>query len=70
MAFPKRFVLHDDGSFVKDFDLNQQKLTMTKDQTEAQSLTLLEALEVVERLGSLASKRLVVKGFEGVNRLW
>ncbi len=59
------FILQDEESYVKDFDIEQQQLTMTQDRTEAQSFTLMEALKVVERLGYLASKRLVVKAVEG-----
>ena len=64
MAFSETFVLKDDGSFVKSFDLSQQELIMTQDKSEACSLTLSEALEVVERLGSLASERLVLKAVQ------
>ncbi len=58
------FVIHDDGSFVKDYDYGQQQLTMTQDRSEVHFFTLLDALEVVEWLGCLASKRLVVKAVE------
>ena len=68
MAFSETFVLQDDGSFVKSFDLDQQKLTMTSDLVEAHSFTLRDALEVVERLGSLASQRLVLKAVQGTVR--
>ena len=68
MAFSEIFVLQDDGSFVKSFDLHQQKLDMTQDRTEACSFTLSDALEVVERLGSLASQRLVLKAVQGAVR--
>ena len=51
MAFAERFVIHDDGSFVKSFDLDQPRLTMTQDRSEAQSLTFAEALEVVRSAG-------------------
>ena len=55
-------------SYVKDFDVEQQQHTMTQDWAEALFFTLSEALEVVERLGYLASERLVVKAVEGAAR--
>lgn len=69
MSFNQAFVLQDEDSFVQSFDLEQQQLTMTPDRVEAVLLTLSEALEVVEQLGYLASKRLVVKAIKGVVRL-
>lgn len=68
MAFHKTFVLLDDGSFVKSFDLHQQKLAMTQDGSEAQSFTLSDDLEVAERLGYLAAEKLVLKVVEGTAR--
>lgn len=65
MNSSKNFILQDEGSFVKEFDIERQKLTMTQDRTEAHFFTLSAALEVVERLGYLASERLVVKAVEG-----
>lgn len=60
------FILQDEDSFVKDFDIEQQQLMMTQDVTEAVCLCLKDALEVVRLLGWLASKRLVVKPFQGI----
>ncbi|NJM67354.1 MAG: hypothetical protein HC851_17600 [Acaryochloris sp. RU_4_1] len=65
MPFSETFILHDDGLFVKSFDCVQQQLTMTPNRSEAQLFALLPALEVVRRLGWLASKRLVVKAIKG-----
>lgn len=65
MSSDQTFVLQDEASFVVSFDLNQQKLIMTQDRSEAYFFTLSEALEVVRRLGWLASKRLVLKAIEG-----
>ena len=69
MAFSERFIIHDDGLFVKSFDLDQPRLTMTQHRSEALSLTLVEAIEVVYRLGWLASRRLVVKAVDAATRV-
>jgi hypothetical protein len=63
------FLVQDDGFFVESFNFEQQVLTMTQDRKEAYFFTLLDALEVVRRLGWLASKRLVVKAIDGVMKL-
>jgi hypothetical protein len=63
------FLLQDDGFFVESFNFEQQVLIMTQDKEEAHPFKLLDALEVVRRLGWLASKRLLVKAVDGVVKL-
>lgn len=66
MDSPTIFILQDEESYVKDFNIEQQQLMMTQDVTEAVCLSLDDALEVVRLLGWLASKRLVVRPIQGI----
>lgn len=58
MEINQKFVLVDEGSFVRSFDLRQPTLLMTSRLSQAVQLSGAEAEQVISRLGWLASSKL------------